>query len=104
MNEGEKPTSTSRLADSLGALSMGALMQPFKSMEGLRRAAAELIKVTTGQSTIAPQANDRRFDDPAWQDNGMYRRLMQAHLAVVQEIHRVAGELDLPPRDEAGQR
>ncbi|RZL87235.1 MAG: hypothetical protein EOP82_27190 [Variovorax sp.] len=80
---------------------MGALMQPFKSMEGLRRATAELIKVTTGQSTITPLANDRRFDDPAWQDNGMYRRLMQAHLAVVQEFHRVAGELDLPPRDEA---
>jgi hypothetical protein len=71
MNEKETPTSTSRLTDSLGALSMGALMQPFKSMEGLRRATAELIKVTTGQSTIAPQPNDRRFDDPAWQDNGL---------------------------------
>jgi polyhydroxyalkanoate synthase len=101
MNESQNPAGTSRLTDSLGALSLAAFMQPFKSTDGLRRATAELIKVTTGQSTIAPQANDRRFDDPAWQDNGMYRRLMQAHLAVVQEIHRVAGELDLPPRDEA---
>lgn len=101
MNESQNPTGATRLTDSLGALSMGALTQPFKSTEGLRRATAELLKITTGQSTISPSPNDHRFDDAAWQDNGLYRRLMQAHLAVVQEIHRIAGELDLPPRDEA---
>ena len=57
-----------------------------------------------GRSTLEPAAGDRRFDDPAWQDNPLYRGLMHSHLALVREIHRVAGELDLSPRDEARTR
>jgi polyhydroxyalkanoate synthase len=97
----ESPRSSTRLSDSLTALAVGAMKQPFKSIEGLGRATAALVDVSLGRSTIAPAPNDRRFDDVAWRDNGIYRGLMQAHLAVAHEIQRVASELELSPRDEA---
>jgi polyhydroxyalkanoate synthase len=45
------------------------------------RLARDWASVTTGTSTIAPDSGDRRFTDPAWQENPGYRRLMQAYLA-----------------------
>ena len=48
-----------------------------------------------------PPPSDRRFDDPAWRDNPLYRRVMQGHLALAQETHRLVGDLGLAPRDEA---
>ena len=54
--------------------------------------------------TLAPAPGDRRFDDPTWRDSAVYRRLMQGHLALARESHRLAGELGLAPRDEARAR
>jgi len=50
----ESPRSSTRLSDSLTALAVGAMKQPFKSIEGLGRATAALVDVTLGRSTIAP--------------------------------------------------
>jgi polyhydroxyalkanoate synthase len=46
----------------------------------LTKLAVELAKVAAGVSDIAPEDNDKRFADPAWSDNPMYRRMMQAYL------------------------
>ena len=43
--------------------------------------AGEMFKILAGNSTLAPDKTDRRFADPAWHDNPMYRRTMQAYLA-----------------------
>lgn len=40
---------------------------------------SELSKVVRGDSEAKPDPKDRRFADPAWQSNFLYRRLMQAH-------------------------
>jgi len=42
--------------------------------------AAELAKVAVGRSEVAPSKGDRRFKDPAWQHNPMFRRLVQSYL------------------------
>jgi len=93
-----------RLRESLQAVAKATLTQPVKLARGMQRAGAELLSVVRGGSTIAPAAGDRRFDDPAWRDSALYRRLMQGHLALARESHRVAGELGLAPRDEARAR
>src|SRR5262245_23582882 len=43
--------------------------------------ARELGRVATGDAEIAPPRGDRRFGDPAWTENPVARRLMQAYLA-----------------------
>ena len=42
---------------------------------------AELMRIIAGASEIEPDKGDRRFADPSWSDNPLYRRWMQAYLA-----------------------
>ena len=93
-----------RLSASLRAMAGALLRQPRKSASAARRAAAELAKVLRGRSVIEAAPGDRRFDDPAWRGNGLYRRWMQAHLALAREVHQLMGELKLSPRDQARAR
>ncbi|HXN86066.1 MAG TPA: hypothetical protein VN867_08340, partial [Candidatus Binataceae bacterium] len=41
----------------------------------------DLVQIATGNSEIAPQSNDKRFGDPAFAQNPVYRRVMQSYLA-----------------------
>ncbi len=93
-----------RLRESLQSVAAATVKQPGKLARGLQRAGAELLSVVRGASTLEPAPGDRRFDDPTWRDNAVYRRLMQGHLALARESHRLAGELGLAPRDEARAR
>jgi polyhydroxyalkanoate synthase subunit PhaC len=55
---------------------------------------AELARVATGNSELAPAKSDRRFTDRAWSENWMFHRLMQAYLALggtVEELIDDAG-------------
>ena len=58
--------------------------------QGVARRAAglttELARAATGRSQLAPAGGDRRFADPAWQENWMLRELLQAYLAVGQTV------------------
>jgi polyhydroxyalkanoate synthase len=93
-----------RLRESLQSVAAATVTHPLKLAKGLQRAGAELLSVVRGSSTIAPAPGDRRFDDSTWRDSAVYRRLMQGHLALARESHRLAGDLGLAPRDEARAR
>jgi polyhydroxyalkanoate synthase len=93
-----------RLGTSLQAMAGAAAKRPGESIAAIGRATGELAKVAFGRSSIEPAATDRRFDDPAWRDNAVFKRLMQGHLALSRETLRLAGELDLSARDEARAR
>ena len=61
--------------------------------EGVRAVAAgsarfggELSRIALGASEVAPPKGDRRFVDPAWTSNPMYRRIGQAYLLSAREI------------------
>src|SRR5262249_40461288 len=41
----------------------------------------DLGRIATGGSTLAPDAGDRRFADPAWAESAAYRALAQCWLA-----------------------
>ena len=90
-----------RLGASMTALAAAALKRPRPTISGIGRAVGELARVVGGTSRVAPATGDRRFDDPAWRDSPLYRRVMQSHLALAQETRRLVGELGLSPRDEA---
>jgi polyhydroxyalkanoate synthase len=69
----------------------------------LRRSSAltgELAKVVAGRSELKLPRGDRRFLDPAWSASWIYRRLLQAYLAVDATVDAVIGDAELDWADD----
>ena len=64
-----------------------ALKQPFHSAKHVAHFGLELKNVMLGQSALKPEDGDRRFTDPAWSQNPLYRRYLQTYLAWRKELH-----------------
>jgi polyhydroxyalkanoate synthase len=64
-------------------------------------AAGELVRVAVGRSDIAPERGDRRFSDPTWHQNPVFRRLLQAYLVEQDALHRVVDEVELDTKSRA---
>ncbi|MDA0161701.1 alpha/beta fold hydrolase [Solirubrobacter ginsenosidimutans] len=60
----------------------GLARRPHKAARRIGGLGAELARVAAGRSTAAPGKRDRRYADPAWSSSWLYRRILQAHLAV----------------------
>jgi len=68
-----------------------------------RRAAGlttELARAASGRSQLAPAGGDRRFGDPAWQENWLLRELLQAYLAVSQTVDGLIDDAGVDWRTE----
>jgi polyhydroxyalkanoate synthase subunit PhaC len=64
------------------------------------RMMSELTKVALGTSDVAPAPGDKRFTDPAWSENPLYRRWAQAYLVWADAVERLA----LAPQGDADWR
>src|SRR2546421_659976 len=53
------------------------------------RLGVELIRIASGQSDVAPAKGDRRFTDPAWTSNPVFRLIGQSYLVSAQALDRV---------------
>src|SRR5262245_37705360 len=58
-----------------------ALKQPMALAENQVALVAELIRILAGQSALAPEQGDKRFQDSTWKDNPFYRVWLQGYLA-----------------------
>ena len=74
--------------------------RPRTTVRRLGGLAAELARIGAGSSTVAPSKRDRRFTDPAWADNPLLRRVVQAYLAAGQTAEQLVGDAELGWRDE----
>src|SRR5262245_4372526 len=79
---------------------VGAWLSRAGSASGLLSASAGdvargLAGIVAGRSDIQPPARDGRFSDPAWRENGAYRRLMQSYLLVSSELRALVERTDL---------
>ena len=63
--------------------------------------ASELVRVAVGRSDVAPERGDRRFSDPTWQQNPVFRRLLQAYLVENDAAHRLIDEVELDTKSRA---
>ena len=61
---------------------------------------AELAQIAKGTSRLAPDRKDRRFADPAWTQNPLLRRTVQAYLAGSQTAQALLAGADLNWRDD----
>ncbi len=57
------------------------------------RLGVELIRIASGRSDVAPAKGDRRFTDPAWTSNPVFRLIGQSYLASAQALDRVVGAM-----------
>ena len=58
------------------------------------RLAADTARIAAGQTPFKPARGDRRFDDPTWSDNPLYRRLGQFYLAWAAAMNRLVDNLE----------
>ena len=62
--------------------------------------ATELGRVAVGTSTLAPSTKDRRFADPAWTQNPLLHRAVQAYLAAAGTARQLVADAHLDWRDD----
>lgn len=55
----------------------------------------ELVKISLGRSQVAPEKGDKRFADPAWQQNPLFRATRQSYLTWGAGMERYLDNLDL---------
>jgi polyhydroxyalkanoate synthase subunit PhaC len=60
----------------------------------------ELAKIVTGSSQVAPERKDRRFADPAWSQNPLLKRILQAYLAAGHTAGDLLAGAELDWRDD----
>ena len=63
------------------AVAREALRRPLVLVEQQAAFLQELVRIATGESTLVPDEGDRRFQDPAFSQNVVYRSWLQAYLA-----------------------
>jgi polyhydroxyalkanoate synthase len=78
----------------------GLVRHPRTTGRRLRGLAAEMIRIGAGTSTVGPSKRDRRFTDPAWSENPLLRRVVQAYLASGQTAERLVLDTELRSRDQ----
>ncbi len=61
----------------------------------------ELVKIGLGRSETAPEKGDKRFADPAWQGNPLFKATMQSYLTWGAGLERYVDGLDLPGKATA---
>ncbi len=62
---------------------------------------SEMGKVAQGESPRAPQAGDKRFNDPAWKSSPAHQRLLQSYLAWGDALNALVDKVDLGDQDRA---
>jgi polyhydroxyalkanoate synthase len=76
-----------------------ALKQPIHSLRHVAHFGTQLGSVLLGRSDLRPSPDDRRFSDPAWSHNPLYRRYLQVYLAWRAELHEWVGNSNMTPQD-----
>ena len=61
---------------------------------------SELARAATGRSELAPAKGDRRFTDPAWEGNWLFRRVLQSYLAIGETVDGLISDSQVDWRAE----
>src|SRR5260370_15842179 len=68
------------------------------------RLALEFTRIARGVSSVAPAKGDRRFNDPAWTSNPVFRMIQQSYLASAGALDRVVDQLGDGQNDPRAER
>jgi polyhydroxyalkanoate synthase len=82
------PSLTGAVGGLAAALSQGTTVAREATRLGL-----ELTRIAWGRSDAAPAKGDRRFTDPAWTSNPVFRMIGQSYLASAGAMDRIVAEM-----------
>lgn len=85
------------LIGAVGVLLRETAGRPVKTIKHVAKFNGELVKILTGKSELEAGPKDKRFADPAWRYNPLYKGAMQYYLAVQKGV---AGWIDDVEFDE----
>ena len=81
-------------------LGASLIRRPGSVARRMGETAGRLASVMRGTDAVAPAPADRRFADPAWAENPVFRRLMQTYLVAGSTVDALIGDADLDIQDE----
>ena len=81
-------------------LAMNLAQRPQLISQQISLLGGELTQIIRGSSQLAPNRKDRRFADPAWSENPLLRRVLQAYLAASQTATGLLAGAELDWRDD----
>jgi polyhydroxyalkanoate synthase subunit PhaC len=81
-----------------GKAAARALTRPAFIWRKARALAGETRAILAGDGDV-PTPKDRRFADPSWQTNRLYRRWLQAYLVLERELKSLPDEVPLDEQD-----
>jgi polyhydroxyalkanoate synthase len=90
--------------DLLGAVSVmlrETATKPQNTIKHARAFSDDVVKILTNKSDIAPDPKDKRFADPAWQANPLYKMGMQYYLAAQKGVANWITDLELDELERA---
>jgi polyhydroxyalkanoate synthase len=80
------------LIGAVGAMLRETAGQPMKTLGHLKDFGGEVVRILKNSSDLAPDAKDKRFGDPAWQNNRVYKAGLQTYLAVRKGMRKMIDE------------
>jgi poly[(R)-3-hydroxyalkanoate] polymerase subunit PhaC len=91
----------SELVRSLGVVVRQAALDPLKLGKHFFNYSKDIKDIIVGKSDYAPHAKDRRFQDPSWAMNPLYRRAMQGWMAMKQNLNNWLSDAEIDELDRA---
>ncbi len=91
----------SELVKSLGIVLKQAALNPITFGQHFLNYGKDMLDVVKGSSEYAPDPKDRRFKDPAWRHNPVYRRGLQSWMAMKANLQSWLEESDLEDLERA---
>src|SRR5438876_12154517 len=76
-----------------------ALKQPPLALKHYANFLLEMGRLMTGQSTVEPDAKDKRFTDEAWKTNPFYHMYLQTYVTWQQSLNAFINDADLDKKD-----
>ncbi|MEM7768845.1 MAG: alpha/beta fold hydrolase [Pseudomonadota bacterium] len=91
----------SEVVKSLGIMAGYIAKQPKPFAKHVGAYGRELFDIVKGDSDLAPHPKDRRFQDPTWSKNPIYKRGLQSWLAMRRELDGWIKDSQMHPADKA---
>lgn len=91
----------SEVVKSLGIMAGYIAKQPKPFAKHVGAYGKELFDIVKGDSELAPHPKDRRFQDPTWSKNPIYKRGLQSWLAMRRELDGWINDSQMHPADKA---
>ncbi|MGZ6388042.1 MAG: alpha/beta fold hydrolase [Ktedonobacterales bacterium] len=80
-------------------MAQAALSNPGLAAQQSSEFLDEMSRIVTGQSKIAPDSKDKRFEEPTWTSNPYYKAYLQTYLLWRQSLNNLVDHANLPKKD-----